>query len=844
MRVVTEMKKLSMLLILCVLVLPLFGQEESDWYLNKTIKGIRFDGLLIVTQKEVDPIVKTYKGKAFTNDLWMELLAKVYELDLFDEIAPEAIPSDASSSGLIIVFKVREKASVASISISGNSGIRSQEILDAMSIKEKTIFNPSRLRLDEISIRQLYQEKGYPEASVSAEQTQLAGKSVSIKIIINEGSKSIVESIRFEGVQSFSEAALKGAIKLKEKGFLQAGKFSEALLEESRLAIEAYYQNRGYIDAKISTIRRESAINPKDGNTMLTLTFVLEEGSRYLYDGMSFEGNTLFSKEELDKLLRTKIGTIISKERIIKDQERITDLYFENGYIFNGFNLREVRNEETATIAYVMQIEERPQAYIEDIIFRGQVKTKDYVLERLMEIEPGDVFSKGKLMSSLRALYNTQFFSAIAPEYEQGSKDLYVDLIINVEEQSTASIQFGVTYTPIADPGAFPVIGLINWSDINFLGNGQNIALKTNLAINSQDLVFTFGDDWLFGKHLSGAVDLSFEHKALTTSQDTLGPLFEYGSAGSNLAVPDPYNSLAEYEAAGKVLLDEYKMPYDSWTLGISYYSGWRNSVAIGTLGLGAGIRHDLELITYDSAKYRPYEGIVASNLDKWKFSNTLFLRAYLNNLDLWYDPSNGFYLSQRLGLTGWFNDESSKFLRSDTRLDGFVTLFDIPVGQSWAFKWVLGAHSKYSSLFAQPWRDEISATQASKLVIDGTFVGRGWSSLMSQPGTALWDNWLELRMPLVPNVLALDGFFSAAMVGENNKILNIDKFVNKETQFDDSLSLESFAYSVGYGLRFLILQFPFRLYMAKQFTFGKDQGFRSTQNPWQFVLSVTTSLD
>lgn len=844
MKKVVNMKKSFLALLLCILALPLFAQETAEWYSGKTIKNIRFDGLLVVTQKEVDPIIKAYKGKTFSDAVWMEMLAKVYELDLFDEIAPEAVPSDPSYSALIIVFKVKEKASVGSIIISGNSGIRTQEILDAMSTKEKTIFNPSKLRLDEIAIRRLYQEKGYPEATINTEQTTAAGKSMAIKINIDEGPKNIVESIRFEGLASFSEASLKGAIKLKEKGFLQSGQFSESVLEESRKKIEDYYHNRGYIDAKITEVKRESSTRAKDGSTMLALTFVLDEGSRYLYGGLTFSGNTLYSNDDLAKMLRTKTGSIISKERIMQDQERIADLYFENGYIFNGFSLQELRDEEAGSIAFVLHIEENPQAFIEDIIFRGQLKTKDHVLYRLMDIEPGDVFSKGKLMSSLRSLYNTQFFSSVVPEYEQGSKDLYVDLVINLVEQSTASIQFGITYTPVGDTGAFPVTGLINWSDINFLGNGQNISLETNLALTSQNAVFSFGDDWLFGRHLSGSVDFAFEHKSLTTAQDSIGPLFDYGSAGGNLAIPDPYNSLEEYEAAGKVLLDEYKMPYDTWTFGIGYSAGWRYPNFLGTLGLLSGIRHDLEMISYDDSKYRPFDGNVAENLNKWKFSNTVYLRAYLNNLDLWYNPSKGFYISQRLGLTGWFNEEINQFMRSDTRLDAFYTLFDIPIGQSWAFKTTIGAHSKFSSLFAQPWRDDISISQKSKLMIDGTFVGRGWSNLMSNTGTVLWDNWLELRMPIFPNILALDGFLSAAMVGDKDNYLNIDKLSSNPGLYNSSISLENFAYSYGFGLRFLILQFPFRFYFAKQFTFGNNEGFRYTDKPWQFVLSITTGLD
>ncbi|HPE36572.1 MAG TPA: POTRA domain-containing protein, partial [Spirochaetales bacterium] len=144
------------------------AQPAPDWYQGKTIKDIRFEGLEVVAITDLDDLIKEYKGSAFSDDLWEDLLARVYSLDYFDQISPEAVPSDASYSAVIIVFKVVERAAVATVTVSGNQGLRTGEILDVATIKPRTIFNQSRLRLDEIAIRQLYQKKGYAEVTVSS----------------------------------------------------------------------------------------------------------------------------------------------------------------------------------------------------------------------------------------------------------------------------------------------------------------------------------------------------------------------------------------------------------------------------------------------------------------------------------------------------------------------------------------------------------------------------------------------------------------------------------------------------------------------------------------------------
>ncbi len=845
MRKVIGMKRILAIILLIAVGATAFGQSDSEWYIGKVIKDIRFEGLVVVTPKDLESIIKQYKNKNFTDELWTDLLAKVYEFDYFDSIEPEAVPADAASSAVIIQFKVKEKPAVIEVAIVGNDGLRTTQISDTLSVKTETIFVESRMRLDEIAIRRLYQSKGYPNVRVSSSSESLPS-GVKVIFTIEEGIQNIVDKVIFEGVSSVSTSTLKGELKIKEKGLFQAGEFNESDLEASRQAIEAFYGKRGFVDARVIDVRRDSMPAEKGNSTRLTLTFVIVEGKSYLYGGMGFEGNTLYSSEELSLLLRQKTGGVLSTERLLQDQSRVADRYFENGYIFNGFKLADARDEDTGTITYTLRIEERPQAHIEDIIFTGNTKTKDFVLRRLVPLESGDVFSKTKVLEALRNLYNTQYFSSIVPEYEQGSQDLMVDLLINVEEQSTASIQFGLTYTPSASSGSFPIIGLVNWSDINFLGNGQKVALETNLAIASQDLTFSFGDDWLLGRRISGSVEFSFAHSALQAAQDSAGPIFEYGDP---VAAPDPYNSYAEWEAAGFAVPTVNKMSYDTWTFSLGYSVGFRFETPLGTLGLMPGMVHELGMKTYDDDQYRPFDSTIAENLDRWLLSNSIYGRVYLNKLDLWYDPSNGYYASQRLALTGWFNGELNHFIRSDTRLDAFVKLVEFPITPAWSFKAVLGGHTKFSTLIAQPWRDEVEASDSKMLAIDGTFVGRGWSTLASTYGTALWDNWLELRIPLVPNVLALDGFLSAALLSSETGLLNVANTVNQDSEaaFDigaglSDMSLENFAFSAGYGLRFLILQFPFRIYFAKRFVY--DGGFKPASDSWDFVLSVTTNLD
>jgi outer membrane protein insertion porin family len=122
---------------------------------------------------------------------------------------------------------------------------------------------------------------------------------------------------------------------------------------------------------------------------------------------------------------------------------------------------------------------------------------------------------------------------------------------------------------------------------------------------------------------------------------------------------------------------------------------------------------------------------------------------------------------------------------------------------------------------------------------VDGMFIGRGWSDEYNRKGLVLWENWAELRFPIVPNILAWDFFFDAAAVKET------------PTKFFQSFSIDDMRFSFGGGLRFSIPQFPFRFSLAKRFrTVGGDfkwvkGAIGSNDNPASgidFVISFALS--
>jgi outer membrane protein insertion porin family len=210
--------------------------------------------------------------------------------------------------------------------------------------------------------------------------------------------------------------------------------------------------------------------------------------------------------------------------------------------------------------------------------------------------------------------------------------------------------------------------------------------------------------------------------------------------------------------------------------------------------------------------------------LKDWKLTNRWSINTYLDGRDIIYSPENGYFLKQSVTFTGGFLFGYRHYIRTESRGEAYLTLLDIPVSERWSFKTILALHSGISFILPQFWvpsgYDRLETP--SELYIDGMYVARGWPQ---KSGKALWDNWLELRFPILPEIVWFDMFFDAAAIW--NEPSNIG-----------TIGIENMLFGFGGGLRFTIPQFPIRLYLAKRFKI-EDGSVR-----WQEGNLFNDSLD
>jgi outer membrane protein insertion porin family len=823
-------------LIETLVITNIFAQQQDDWYQDKPIRDITFNGLSHVDVSELRAITDNYLGRLFNDTVFFELQDAIYALEYFDLISPSAVPADAQGSEVIIRFTVTERPVISQISFVGNNGIRTQELLKVISLKVNDISNQMKITVDELAIQTKYQEEGFPDVTVRSESRENSDNTITLVFYLNEGEKISIESIRFEGNTIFPERTLKNQLSLEEQGILfQDGAFQELKLVADRNVITQYYHDRGYIDAAVVDVIQDVRKNEDDEN-MMTLTFRIYEGEIYTFSGITFEGNRIFSNEQLSANINSKSGAVVNAQQLEADLQAVADVYYESGYIFNTISRRELKNTEEGTIGYHIIIVERNRAYIENITILGNKKTKDEVILREFDLESGDVFSRTKVMDGLRNLYNLQFFSMVTPDTPQGSADNLMNLVINVEEQPTTDLSAGLNFAGVADPDSFPISLMLGYNDRNFLGSGNTLGANLNLSTTDQTISVNYTQRWIFGLPLSGGFDLTAGRKLYKGFMDN-GPVTWNGD--EDFAFPDgPWSSYEEYQDYGGSPPDQYLMDYTQWNISLGFSTGYRWIFRPGILSLGGGVRVGFIRNEYDADLFRPFDPTLRDRNNKWTPVNSFWTSLSLDNRDIYYDPSNGYYISQRLGFYGIIPQEREHYMRTDTKAEYFFTLFDLPVSDKFSFKGIFGIHSGLSFLFPAFGYD-MDIESPNRLYVDGMFNARGWTDDRYNRGLALWENWAEIRFPIVPGVLALDTFFDMAAVAATPQ------------DFFNNFTADQMRFSFGAGIRFAIPQFPFRLLFAKRFKVvdGQVEWQTGNINPGgksgagiDFVISFTMS--
>jgi outer membrane protein insertion porin family len=458
----------------------------------KVIKEIQIQGAKNYKERAVRELVKTRPKDFYAESALREDVQSILASGNYDDAEVETVDLPV---GIRVVFKVKEKPVVKKMDFTGNKKLGKSKLKDDLTLKLKEGFDPIKLRNDVQKIKDLYGEKGYPDASIEPFTTfNEKDNQVAINFVIKEGNRVLIERVDFEGITAFTAKKLRKVIKTKRKKVFDLEK-----LNKDKEELANFYKNNGYARVEIGEHRLEYNAD----RTRITLTLPVKEGARYVTGTFEFVGNSVYKEEELRKAVEMKQGQLFKQEKYEASLRNLKELYLEKGYLYSRVEPEELPDEPAQKMNYKIHIDEGGIVYIDRVFIEGNKKTKEKVFRREILLKPGDPFSSSKLRRSQEKIFNLGFIDDVKPDIQPARDPDKADLVMEIVEGKPGSLSAGAGYS--SNDG---LVGQLQLSHGNLFGLAQRLNLMWEFGARRQNYELNWTEPWLLDRPVSFGIDL------------------------------------------------------------------------------------------------------------------------------------------------------------------------------------------------------------------------------------------------------------------------------------------------------------------------------------------------
>ena len=524
-----------------------------------------------------DRTVVTYSGLREGQSIQMPgeeisaILKKLWNLELFSNV--DLYITDIKDGAIKLEISVEELPTLLNFKVNGVKKSKAETYIEETELSEGKRLSESFLTNTKNYIRDELKKDGFlnSEVKLITVPDSIGSNKVNLNINIDKGERIKIRNINFSGNEIYSDAKLRSKLKKTKRKFplrfWKKSKLIDTDYIEDKENIVAFYKEKGYRDA---LIRFDTVISNDEKTVDINLN--VEEGNKYYFGDINYIGNSSYAKFQLDQILGIQKGDtyngVLLKERIQDDNpdaNDISNLYQNNGYLFSSINAVEV-SAENDTIDFEIRINEGKLASFNKISVVGNTKTNDNVIYRELRIKPGELYSKDKVVRTIREVGQLGFFDAeqISPDFKNVDPNLgTVDIELGLVESGASQLELQGGYGGGGFMGTFGV-AFNNFSVKNIRnrkawrpfpsGDGQTFAVRLQTSSFYSTTSFSFVEPWFGGREpvqfsvsLSSTTQYRYDYftRRADKSQSFQIKGFNLGIA-KRLRVPDDYFVLSQ----------------------------------------------------------------------------------------------------------------------------------------------------------------------------------------------------------------------------------------------------------------------------------------------------------
>jgi outer membrane protein insertion porin family len=355
------------------------------------------------------------------------------------------------------------------------------------------------------------QSRGYFDAKVELKgpPSTSAGE-LQIIYLVNAGARHKLVKVGIAGNHYFKTPDLRERMQVQPAGRLFAyGRYSQRLLAADVLSLTNMYIANGFQKVQITP----EVIDDYDGHENdVAIKLTVNEGAQTLVGAFHLVGYKAFTLAELEGEINTAEGQPFSEFRIAQDRDNLLNYYFNHGFpratfeaMATPFPNRPNRMDVTFTI------NEGERVFVNHVYVSGLEHTRPYVVNRELQIAPGDPLSQIDMLQTQKRLYDLGIFSQVDtavqnPNGEESEKNVLVD--VQEAKRYTFLYGFGLefqtgqpsaigTNQALGQTGVSPRVSL-GITRLNFRGRDHTITFKGDIgSLEQRALVNYVAPRWL-----------------------------------------------------------------------------------------------------------------------------------------------------------------------------------------------------------------------------------------------------------------------------------------------------------------------------------------------------------
>jgi len=607
------------------------GLSTLDEIAIISLSGLKVDDRIEVPGDAISTALKRLWGQGIIGDVKI-LVTKIEGEDIY------------------LLLDLTERPRFSRVEFSGMNKTQEGELKDKVNIRGRVV-RDDVLNNAKRNIEKYYLDKGFLNAEVKViqERDTTLPNSVKLRFDVIQNSKVKINEIDFLGNNEIPDSKLKSKLKKTKEhprvsvfkdvytrlesatpkdfsnslfhtdsasnddvmnyinknfklNFFSGSKYIPKEYRNDKESVINFYQSKGFRDAKIIA---DSIYD--FGEDKINIDIAVEEGQKYYYRNLTFNGNFIHPDAVLLAKLGIQKGDVYDKEKLDKrlnydpaKGDDVSSLYQDNGYLFFSIDPVEI-NVVGDSIDLEMRIFEGPQVTVNSVNIKGNERTSDHVVMREIRILPGQKFNRALLVRTIRELSTLGYFDPekINPDLRPNFEAATVDITFELEERPNDQIELSGGWG-----GFYGFVGTVGLSFNNFsiknignfdkwdplpVGDGQKLSLRVQANGRTfQNYSISLTEPWFGGKKpnaLSFAFNHSVQRQVDFFNQANFGnELGFFKITGVTLGLakrvtwPDDYFSISN-----SLQFQVYEFDQFGTSFGLSYPTGTSNSITLNT---------------------------------------------------------------------------------------------------------------------------------------------------------------------------------------------------------------------------------------------------------------------